>query len=109
MDPLFIVAGAAALLAGVVASLLVPPVVNLAQFLRSFDRPAEGGERKAMLATGVPRFGGVAIASALGAGGLVGLMAGWGQWGMRIPRPELVALPIAAGLVFLVGLMAALR
>ena len=67
MEPLFIVAGAAALLAGVVASLLVPPVVNLAQFLRSFDRPGEGGERKAVLATAVPRLGGVAIAAGLGA------------------------------------------
>ncbi len=105
MEPLFIVAGAAALLAGVVASLLVPPVVNLAQFLRSFDRPGEGGERKAVLATAVPRLGGVAIAAGLGAGALVGLMAGWSQWGMQIPRPELVALPIAAGLVFLVGLV----
>lgn len=108
MEPLFIVAGAAALLAGVVASLLVPPVVNLAQFLRSFDRPVaggEGGERQAVLATAVPRLGGVAIAVGLVAGSLVGLMAGWSQWGMRIPRPELVALPIAAGLVFLVGLV----
>lgn len=43
MDPLFIVAAAAALLAGVVASLLVPPVDNLAQFLRSFDRRALEG------------------------------------------------------------------
>jgi len=108
MDPLIIVAGAAALLAGVVANLLVPPVVNLAQFLRSFDRPAaggEGGERRAVLATAVPRLGGVAIAAGLAAGALVGLMAGWSQWGMKIPRPELVALPIAAGLVFLVGLV----
>ena len=108
MDPLIIVAGAAALLAGVVANLLVPPVVNLAQFLRSFDRPAPGGgegERKAVLATAVPRLGGVAIAAGLAAGALVGLMAGWSQWGMKIPRPELVALPIAAGLVFLVGLV----
>ena len=108
MDPLFIVAAAAALLAGVVASLLVPPVVNLAQFLRSFDRPGAGGagdERRAVLATAVPRLGGVAIAAGLSAGSLVGLMAGWNQWGMTIPRPELVALPIAAGLVFLVGLV----
>ena len=108
MEPLFIVAAVAALLAGVVASLLVPPVVNLAQFLRSFDRPAaEGGDgaRKAVLATAVPRLGGVAIACGLGAGALVGLMAGWSQWGMTIPRPELVALPIAAGLIFLVGLV----
>ena len=108
MDPLFIVAGAAALLAGVVASLLVPPVVNLAQVLRSFDRPTPGGvsgERRAIQAIAVPRLGGVAIAAGLGAGALVGLMAGWNQWGMTIPRPELVALPIAAGLVFLVGLV----
>jgi UDP-GlcNAc:undecaprenyl-phosphate GlcNAc-1-phosphate transferase len=63
------------------------------------------GERKAVLATAVPRLGGVAIACGLGAGALVGLMAGWTEWGMRIPRPELVALPIAAGLVFLVGLV----
>lgn len=108
MDPLIIVAGASAVLAGVIASLLVPPVVKLAELLRSFDRPVAGGEegeRKAVQATAVPRLGGVAIAAGLGAGALVGLMAGWSQWGMKIPRPELVALPIAAGLVFLVGLV----
>ena len=94
MEPLFIVAGAAALLAGVVASLLVPPVVNLAQFLRSFDRPGEGGERKAVLATAVPRLGGVAIAAGLGAGALVGLMAGWNQWGLRGPQFGFQYLPM---------------
>ncbi|MEO8276017.1 MAG: MraY family glycosyltransferase [Thermoanaerobaculia bacterium] len=105
MDPLLIVALAAALIAGTVASLLVPPVVRLAEILRSLDRPTETGERKSVQATAVPRLGGVAIASGLAAGGLVGLMAGWNEWGLIIPRPELVTLPIAAGLVFLVGLI----
>jgi UDP-GlcNAc:undecaprenyl-phosphate GlcNAc-1-phosphate transferase len=105
MDSLLIVGCAAALIAGTVASLLVPPVVKLAELLRSLDRPTDSGERKNVQATAVPRLGGVAIAAGLGAGALMGLMAGWDQWAYVIPRPELVALPIAAGLVFLVGLV----
>lgn len=105
MDPLLIAGCAAALLAGTVASLLVPPVLRLAEILRSLDRPTETGERKSVQATAVPRLGGVAIVAGLSTGSLLGLMAGWNEWGMTIPRPELVTLPIAAGLVFLVGLV----
>lgn len=105
MDPLLIVGCAAALIAGTVASLLVPPVVRLAEILRSLDRPTESGERKSVQATAVPRLGGVAITAGLSAGALLGLMAGWNQWALTIPRPELVALPIAVGLIFLVGLV----
>ncbi len=105
MDPLLIAGCAAALLAGTVASLLVPPVVRLAEILRSLDRPTDSGERKNVQATSVPRLGGVALVAGLSAGALLGLMAGWSEWAMRIPRPELVTLPIAVSLVFLVGLV----
>lgn len=102
MSPLLISALATALVSGVVASLIVPGVLRLADAMRTLDHPTEPRKVEARF---VPRLGGVAIALGLASGTLLGLLAGWNDWASGIPRTELVALPIAASLVFLVGLV----
>ncbi|MEZ5312297.1 MAG: MraY family glycosyltransferase [Thermoanaerobaculia bacterium] len=102
MPPLLISALATALVSGVVASLLVPPILKLAEAMRTLDHPTE--PRKVQAAF-VPRLGGIAIAVGIGAGGMLGLLSDWGSWSQVIPKSELVALPLAVGLVFLVGVL----
>ena len=91
----------AALVAGVVTNALVPVVARLAGMLRALDRPDERKHH----AGEIPRLGGVAIALGLGVAAGVGLLAGWKQWGVIIPRSELAALAMGTSLVFLIGVL----
>jgi UDP-GlcNAc:undecaprenyl-phosphate GlcNAc-1-phosphate transferase len=102
VPPVLISALATALVSGVVASLLVPPILKLAAAMRTLDHPTEPRKVEALF---VPRLGGIAITAGIAAGASLGLLADWNRWASSIPRPELVALPIATSLVFLVGLM----
>jgi UDP-GlcNAc:undecaprenyl-phosphate/decaprenyl-phosphate GlcNAc-1-phosphate transferase len=102
MSSLLISAFVTALVSGVVASLLVPPILKLAEAMRTLDHPTEPRKVEGRF---VPRLGGVALAGGIAAGGSLGLLSDWHSWAHGIPRSELVALPIAAGLVFLVGLL----
>ncbi len=91
----------AALIAGVVTSVLVPVVVKIALALRAVDVP---GGRK-FHGSAVPRLGGAAIAAGLACGaGAVALMR-WNVWGVRIAKSELAAVVIACAIVFLLGLV----
>jgi len=91
----------AALIAGVVTSLVVPFVVKVALALRAVDYT---GGRKVHGGT-VPRLGGVAIGAGLVCGaGAVTLMA-WNAWGARIAKSELAAVVIACAIVFLLGVV----
>ena len=102
MPPILVTALATALVAGIVSSLLVPPILKLAAAMRTLDHPTEPRKIEARF---VPRLGGVAITAGIAAGAALGLLADWNRWASSIPRPELVALPIATALVFLVGLL----
>ena len=102
MDPLLLAALASAVVAGVLTSVLVPPVVKLSRALRVLDHP---DEPRKVQATAVPRLGGAAIGVGLAGASLLGLLAGWREWGATLPRADLVALPVATALVFLVGLV----
>ena len=91
----------AALIAGVVTSLLVPFVVKVALALRAVDYP---GGRKFHGAV-VPRLGGLAIGAGLACGaGAVSLMK-WNVWGVRVAKSDLAAVLIGCAIVFLVGVV----
>jgi len=102
MTDLHVLALAAALLAGVVTSVAVPPVARLAAALRAVDR-ADGLRKRH--AGEIPRLGGVAIALGLACGCALGLAIQGGAWAETLPRRELFALAFGTGLVFLVGLV----
>jgi UDP-GlcNAc:undecaprenyl-phosphate GlcNAc-1-phosphate transferase len=91
----------AAVIAGLVTSTSVGFVSRLALAFRAVDYP--GGRRGHESA--VPRLGGLAIGLGLffGAGSVALLQ--WGVWGGRIVRSELLAFVLAAGMVFVLGLM----
>jgi len=95
------VAGAlAALIAGVVTGAMVPFATKIAFAVRAVDYP---GGRK-FHGGAVPRLGGVAIAMGVAFGaGSVALMK-WTAWGGRVSKAELVAVFVATGMVFTVGL-----
>ena len=91
----------AALVAGVVTGATVPLAAKVAFAVRAVDYP--GGRR--FHGGAVPRLGGVAIAMGIAFGaGSVALMK-WTAWGGRVAKAELVALFIATGMVFTVGLV----
>lgn len=100
MTDLHILALAAALVAGVVTSVVVPPVARLAEVVRAVDR-ADG--RRKRHAGEIPRLGGVAIAVGLACGCALALAIEGGRWAESLPRRELFALAFGTGLVFLVG------
>lgn len=100
MTDLHVLALAAALLAGVVTSVAVPPVARLAEALRAVDR-ADG--RRKHHAGEIPRLGGVAIALGLACGCALALAIEGGAWAEALPKRELFALAFGTGLVFLVG------
>ncbi len=91
----------AAVIAGVVTSILVPLVARIAVAVQAVDYP--GGRRAH--GGGVPRLGGLAIALGLafGAGGVALIV--WPEWGVRVARSELAAVLLACGIVFLVGIV----
>jgi len=79
----------------------VPLAAKVAFAVRAVDYP--GGRR--FHGGAVPRLGGVAIAMGIAFGaGSVALMK-WTAWGGRVAKAELVALFIATGMVFTVGLV----
>lgn len=91
----------AAGVAALVANVLVPLVGEVAVALRALDHP--GGRRSH--ARPVARLGGLAILAGLIFGvGPVSLME-WEAWGSPLPTPELVALLMGTGMVFLVGMV----
>ncbi|MFZ5831583.1 MAG: glycosyltransferase family 4 protein [Planctomycetota bacterium] len=96
-----LVAGvAAAVIAGVITSLMVPLVAWAAQALHAMDDPGGRKEHRRP----VPRLGGIAVAVGLAFGaGSVGLVQ-WGEWGGRLAKTDLVALVVALAMVFLLGL-----
>ena len=100
MTDLYILALAAALLAGVVTSVAVPPVARIAAALRAVDR-ADG--RRKRHAGEIPRLGGVAIAVGLASGCALAFALEGGAWAEALPKRELFALAFGTGLVFLVG------
>ena len=90
---------AAAAVAGLVTSLMVPIVSLLAVVVRALDYP--GGRKLHVDPT--PRLGGLAIGTGLVFGvGLVAL-ARWGAWGGRVSRSELAVVLLGTAMVFLVG------
>src|SRR3984893_15864286 len=91
----------AAVVAGLVTNLLVPPVARLATALRALDHP---GSRK--LQTGaVPRLGGIAIFGGLATAAAAAAVAQWSDWGRAIGHDELFALVFGTVLVFVVGVL----
>ena len=90
---------AAALVAGLVTSLLVPPLARLAYAFGVVDRP---DPRKPEV-RGLPRLGGVAMVAGIAIACGIGAVFRWNVWSRVIPREELVALAIGTLLVFLVG------
>jgi UDP-GlcNAc:undecaprenyl-phosphate GlcNAc-1-phosphate transferase len=91
----------AAVVAGLVTNLLVPPVARLATALRALDHP---GSRK--LQTGaVPRLGGIAIFGGLATAAAAAAVAQWSDWGSAIGHDELFALVFGTVLVFVVGVL----
>ncbi len=100
MASLLLAALAAAAIAALVTSLMVPVVSTLSVVLRALDYP---GERK-LHADPTPRLGGLAVGAGLLFGvGLVA-MARWATWGGRISRSELAVVLLGTVMVFLVGL-----
>ena len=101
MTEILLTALLAAITAGLMTSLLVPPMVRLAKALRALDEP---GERRSHAGV-VPRLGGVAIfvGLAFGAGSVA--MAKWPTWGFQVGRSELVAFSFGLLMVFLAGLV----
>ena len=96
-----VAAAFAALIAGVVTGAMVPFATKIAFAVRAVDYP---GGRK-FHGGAVPRLGGVAIGIGLAFGaGAVALMK-WSAWGGRVSKVELVALLVAAAMVFTVGLV----
>lgn len=103
-DHLLLLIAVAALLAGVVTSLLVPVMVRVARLVRLM----RGGRREAIEgreveAREIPRLGGVAmfagVAVACGAGAVVR----WEVWSRVMAPGTVLALALGTLLVFLVG------
>jgi UDP-GlcNAc:undecaprenyl-phosphate GlcNAc-1-phosphate transferase len=90
---------AAALVAGLVTSLLVPPLARLAYAFGMVDRP----DARKPNVRGLPRLGGVAMVAGIAIACAMGAVFRWPVWSRVIPREELAALAIGTLLVFLVG------
>ncbi len=92
---------AAAAIAGVVTSILVPLVAKIGVAVQAVDYP--GGRRAH--SGGVPRLGGLAMAVGLtfGAGGVA--LIKWPEWGFRVAKSDLAAVLLACGIVFMVGIV----
>src|SRR5512143_257626 len=99
-DLLFLLA-AAAVLAGVVTSVLVPPVVRLAVAFGAVDRP----DARKPDARAIPRLGGVAMAGGIALACGLGAVLRWTAWSQAIPRQEMLAFAFGLLLVFLVGVV----
>src|SRR5260370_6612528 len=91
----------AAVVAGLVTNLRVPPVVRLARALRALDHP---GSRKLQQGA-VPRLGGIAIFGGLATAAAAAAVAPWSDWGHAIGHGELLALGFGTVLVLVVRIL----
>jgi UDP-GlcNAc:undecaprenyl-phosphate GlcNAc-1-phosphate transferase len=98
-DILFYALGAA-LVAGLLTNLMVPPVTRLAFALRALDHP----NTRKLQTSAIPRLGGVAILIGLALGTGMAGVSRWGQWD-HLQHSEMLVLGLGTGLVFLVGLI----
>lgn len=92
---------AVAAAAGLVTNILVPLVTRLAVALEALDHPEERKQHGAP----VPRLGGVAIVAGLGAAGLAAVLIQWVPLSAEITRTAAVALALATGTIFLLGVI----
>jgi UDP-GlcNAc:undecaprenyl-phosphate GlcNAc-1-phosphate transferase len=99
-DFLILLAGAA-LVAGVVTSVLVAPAARLAAAFGALDR----SDARKPDARSIPRLGGVAMAGGIALACALGLVVRWPVWSQVIPRQELMALALGTLLVFVVGVV----
>jgi UDP-GlcNAc:undecaprenyl-phosphate GlcNAc-1-phosphate transferase len=90
-----------AVTAGLMTSLLVPPMVRLARSLHAIDEP---GQRRSH-AGAVPRLGGIAIFFGLAFGAGMMAMTNWPTWGFAVGRSELVAFAFGVLMVFITGVV----
>lgn len=90
----------AALVAGLLTNLMIPPITRLAFALRALDHP----DTRKLQTSAVPRLGGVAILIGLALGTGMAGVSRWGEWD-GLQRSEMLVLSLATGLVFLVGLV----
>ncbi|HEX4953161.1 MAG TPA: MraY family glycosyltransferase [Thermoanaerobaculia bacterium] len=100
MSSLFFSAGLAALIAGVVTDLCVPPVERLARFLQALDQPDDRKQQT----RAIPRLGGVALFVGLSVAAVGVVVMGWDR-GPMAGRSELVALAIGTLMVGLLGVV----
>ena len=98
---MLLLAGAAALAAGLVSNLAVPLVARLATTVRAVDYP--GGRKQQEAVT--PRLGGLAIVGGVAFAAAGTALAEWEQLSGVIHRSELIALAMSAALVFFVGVV----
>ncbi len=101
MTHTLILAAVTACIAALVTNTLVPLVRRLAVAIKALDQPEERKEHSHP----VPRLGGVAIVAGLGAAGIGGLLSQWVPVSSEISRTAAIALVLATGMVFLVGLI----
>ncbi len=94
-------AALAALIAGVVTSLLVPFVARIALVLHAVDYP---GGRKSH-PTAVPRLGGVAIGLGLACGPGALALINWHAWSVHVGKNDLAAVLVGCGMMFLLGVV----
>lgn len=90
----------AALVAGLLTNLMIPPITRLAFALRALDHP----DTRKLQTSAVPRLGGVAILIGIALGTGMAGVSRWGEWD-GLQRSEMLVLSLATGLVFLVGLV----
>jgi len=88
-------------IAAVVTNTTVPLVRRIALAIEALDHPEERKEH----VTPVPRLGGVAIAAGLGIAGGGAVLSQWVPLSAEITRTAAVALALATGMIFLVGLI----
>jgi len=88
-------------IAAVVTNTSVPLVRRIAVALEALDHPEARKEH----VTPTPRLGGVAIAAGLGIAGGGAVLSQWVPLSAEITRVAAVALALATGMIFLVGLI----
>lgn len=96
---LYLLAGV--LMALAITSAFLPLIRRLALAVRAVDYP--GGRR--LQAEGIPRLGGVAVIAGMLTAQAVLVVLLWNHWTAHLTPLELVAIPLAVGIVFACGLI----
>jgi UDP-GlcNAc:undecaprenyl-phosphate GlcNAc-1-phosphate transferase len=96
---LYLLAGV--LMALAITSAFLPLIRRLALAVRAVDYP--GGRR--LQAEGIPRLGGVAVIAGMLTAQAVLVVLLWNHWTTHLTPLELVAIPLAVGIVFACGLI----